>query len=344
MFCVALLALAIGCADATDADSSALAAANAPPDTRHAESWEGCPSQAETGMYDATDASIHELVTCGGMQVSLANNMLAILLVSNDRMYDDATRQDLKELTDFLPKNPFERVDDENWQVTMGPGSTFTMRFVDPTNGETITADPFDMESYLVGLRASYELTFEEMWNRPEEKNRWEFHWDSPGPLAHLVNGGEPLPRTFEMELSLNDIIEIVYFGGGNAADLGPFDSILDIEMVSEVVLEDTRGVRMANGSEDAVVRYEVGIRQQSVRAINGGAPLDFDLRGLTTTLEGAEMTATESTLQYGTDGVGQLTGLIAYETPQADVVSDFGEGASYPEETWSCRGSSWEH
>lgn len=333
-FALIALVAGVGCADATgSADSAALQTSPTP---EHVESWEGCPSQGDLSMYDATDASIHELVTCGGMQVKLANNMLAILLVSNDRMYDDATRDDLQELSAYLPKNPFERLDKQTWQVQMGPGSTFTMKFIDPSTGRPITVDPFDMESYLIGLRASYEMTFEEMWTHPARQNRWVFTWDRPGPLAHLVNDGEPVPERFEMQLSLNDLIDIVY-GAGGQTDLGLFDSILDVEMQSEVHLEDSRPVRMSGGFDDAVVRYDVGIRRQSVRSINAGAALDFDVRELTTTLDNQRLEATESTLHYGAGGVGLLAGLVAFDTPRASVESDFAEGARYPEQRWSC-------
>jgi hypothetical protein len=93
----------------------------------------------------------------------------------------------------------------------------------------------------------------------------------------------------------------------------------------------------MSEGSAQAVVRYEVSTNRQSVRSISNGSGLDFEVEGLQTTLDTRALTVTGSTLQYGANGVGQLTGQLALQSGETQVVSDFGDGMSYPEERWRC-------
>ena len=43
--------------------------------------------------------------------------------------------------------------------------------------------------------------------NDLSEKHAFRFTWDAEGPLAHLMNDGEPLPDGFELQLSLLDYV-----------------------------------------------------------------------------------------------------------------------------------------
>lgn len=209
--------------------------------------------------------------------------------------------------------------------------------------------DPFDMASYLVGLEATYALTFEQMQAEPERKNRWTFMWDELGPLHHLMNDGVDVPQTFVLELSLVDLIRVVYgdetatwFWGEELADeprpdLGPFDSLLDIEMESHIDFVDERTVTTSAGADTATITYLVHATRSTVRDIAATGRLDLQMTGLTTEAGTRTLTLQESTLAYA-NRQRRLTGVLMLQSGPDDVVLDFGdEGAAYPQTHWAC-------
>lgn len=329
------LLCASGCVSYDEADFTPVADPSDDP-TLAANASAMCHSADLEAAYDATDHSIHELITCGGMQVQLAQSMVALLLVSNDRMYDEQTRQDLAEIRGYLPENPFTRLDDDVWRIEMGSGSTFDLRFYDPRDGTVLTQDPFDMESYLVGLRATYDLSFAEMEAEPDRKNTWTFQWDELGPLAGLLNAGKPVAQTFTLELSLNEIITVIFPGWTNEQpDLGPFDSLLDMQMDSIVDLHDERQVRNATGYGPAMVDYRIHTERGTVREISDTGALGFVVESLTAEAGSRQLDLVQADLSYAASG--GLVGALVLDSGDDSVVADFGDGQRYPTAEWSC-------
>ena len=295
-------------------------------------SGDACGAESRAA-YDAIDRSVHELITCGGMQVSLAQSMVAILLLSNERMFDEQSKNDLQQIAEYLPRNEFDQIDDGQWRIAMSTSSTFDLEFREPHTGARIYEDVFDMQSYLVGLQATYDHTLTEMMEQPDLENRWVFTWDELGPLAHLLNGGAEVPREFELALTLNELLDIIFpYWATGTPDLGVFQSLLDIEMGSTIRLRDQR--QTSSGS--AQVDYEILAAGSPVGAIADSGQLEFAIVDLAGTVGATTFEATDSEVGYS-NGLGALSGVIHLRSRDADVEMDFGTGSAYPTARWTC-------
>lgn len=127
-------------------------------------SIEACAPDADTWtnvtrLYLATEESIHELITCGQVQVNTARSLLAIVLASNEELFRGdafATLTGYAALFDINLATPFAQAEDGRWSMPIagaGPDSRFWVQFFMPGAVEPILVDPFDLESYLVNVR-----------------------------------------------------------------------------------------------------------------------------------------------------------------------------------------------
>jgi hypothetical protein len=279
-------------------------------------------------LYDTTEQSVHELVTCGGLQVRMASNIVTMLIASNEDLFKDEERGYIEQFT----LNPFTHTEDGTWSMAISesPGSTFTLSFYDPRSGEQIVEDVFDLDSYLEGVHIQTEIGFDEMLAHAAEKHSFVFTWEAEGPLAHLVNGGQPLPDSFELQLSINDFL------ASQPSDFGPMASVFELEVDSVVTFLDER-------SADSVVEYRVNALRDRLDSIAVGQTLDFDVERLEGRSQQLKLAGNAEDLRFV--GVGTLAGRIDYElTGNVDdrkvelrVTSDFGGGAPYPTARWSC-------
>src|SRR5687768_2942089 len=101
--------------------------------------------------------------------------------------------------------NPFVLQADGSWMMPAGDdaGATFSLRFFDPTTDASVTVDPFVLDSYLVGVTATSDMTWEQMKANPTRRATFSYAWQSEGPLAHLLNDGAPLPNPIVVRMSL---------------------------------------------------------------------------------------------------------------------------------------------
>jgi hypothetical protein len=290
------------------------------------------PDWAEVqALYDTTEESVHELITCGGLQVRIAGSIVMMLVASNQDLFKQEERALIEEVT----LNPFVQAKDGRWTMPIdsAPDSTFELSFYDPDTDALITEDVFDLDSYLAGVHIQTEVGLKEMTKDPTKKHAFVFTWDSEGPLAHLLNGGKPLPDGFELQLSLSDFLN------GNSNDFGPFASVLALEMDSVVDYIDERG-----DAADTKVEYRVSATRDSVDHVATSQSLAFDVDHLTGR-------AGRLTLDGNTDNLTfvqyhELAGRIDYRasgkidetTVDIRVRSDFGAGNAYPTTKWSCR------
>lgn len=293
-------------------------------------------------MYDATEDSVHELVTCGGVQVTLASSLLLIVLSSNRDLFDEASLQQIESYSGalgFTLNVPFEDQGDGTWSMPIAGSadSDFSVRFREPGSGRLITEDPFTMDSYLTGVTATSELTFEQMRRDMSARTTLTYTWEGEGPLAHLLNDGEPIPNPFTMRLSLQDLLALTggggFFGSGEpfGGDLGPIDSVLDVEMESSVRFRDQR--------DDTVIEYDVDVEPGTVRTIAASGSLRFDVHQITASAGPLELRGDATALSFVQRGL--LAGPIEYSVSGPDVdlrvTSDFEDGLSYPMTSWSC-------
>jgi hypothetical protein len=333
----ALVPLALGCNLnlATEIDSARPNLECAPPDPE----W-----SSVAALYDTTEDSVHELVTCGGLQIRMSQQLLMMVVSSNEELLQDEERMFVE---DWVP-NPFTQDAEGRWtmEIPDSPTSSFALSFYDPTTDEFIAEDVFDMNSYLAGVHVQSSMTFSEMIANPSRENVFAYTYDGPGPLGHLMNGGEPLPESFELALSLEDMLYALdpfgLFSSDSAspADYGPFNSLLDVRIDSLVEYDDVRSGTSNDG--DVTVTYTVSTSRDSVREVAANEALAFEVERITSSHSSLVADGDAADLRLVSQGT--LAGEIRY-TIQGEldaevhilVTSDFGEGASYPEPLWAC-------
>lgn len=291
-----------------------------------------------TRLYIDTENSIHELITCGQVQVRLAQSMLAIVLASNEDLFRGDAFERVSEFAQIFGldlETPFEPAEDGRWTMPIAgadPSSRFWVQFFRPGSDEPILDDPFRLESYLEGVYVETEISLDEMLGDLYRRNTFSFTWEEEGPLVDLLNDGEPLARVFTVELSIVDIASLVWPSlGSEGADFGPLVSLVDAEMISCVELEDTRSY--------TVVEYRADGQRDSISQIAGEGQVGFDIDAIQAT-DGRYILRGDATdLRYL--DVKSLAGEIVYEATGPDlaleVTSDFGSGQAWPVTSWAC-------
>lgn len=288
-------------------------------------------------LHRATESSVHELVTCGGMQTSLSRNMMAIIIASNRDLFDEQSYEDLVRFAadfDVQIRTPFEPEDEGVWTMdipTTGD-SSFDLVFSDPKTGERIVADPFKVDTYVTGAQAATSMSFSEMKERPWSRNTITFTWEDEGPLSSLLAYGGPVDNPFTMRVSLMDLGAYA-FGidlASGSPDFGPFESVLDTTMTSTVDFHDERG--------EARIDYRAAGLEATIRHV-ADRGVGFDLEGVDAAQAEYQLTGRADDLRYIESG--SLAGVLTYtvEGPGVSLIaeSDFGEGAAYPDVRWRC-------
>jgi hypothetical protein len=286
-------------------------------------------------LYDATEESVHELVTCGGIQMKVALSMKLMIFSSNESLVSASARQDIRDVVEAVGltvDNPFTLQADGSWQMDAGgtAGSTFALRFYDPESGDPIAVDPFMLDSYLTGVTVTSSQTWEQMKANPTSKTTFTYEWTDRGPLAHLLANGGTIPNPFTLRMSLLDLGGAAL--GVSEPDYGPFASVEGALVESTIHMVDVRG--------GVDVTYDVTGVKDTVQNLIENSSFSFDIRSLA---------STDGTFQLSGDtrglaflGRGSLAGEINYSVSGGGlslrVTSDFGAGEAYPTPRWECR------
>ncbi len=289
-------------------------------------------------LYLTTEQSIHELITCGRVQVRLASSMLAIVLASNEALFRGDAFERVSEYAGFFGldlETPFDQGEDGRWEMPIDgadPSSRFWVQFFRPGSPEPILEDPFRLESYLQDVHVETTMTLDEMLEDLYRRNTFYFTYREPGPLVDLLNGGEPLGRVFTVEVSIADIASLLFPSlATEGADFGPLLSLVDAEMISCVELSDTSG--------NAVVEYRADGRRDTIGAIAGAGEIGFDIDAIVATDGRYTLLGDATDLRFL--GAKNLAGEIVYDVSGEDlwleVTSDFGTGQAWPVTFWSC-------
>lgn len=290
-------------------------------------------------VQGAVEDSVHELVTCGGAQVSLARSLTFVILSSNAGFFSPETRAELAEYLAYLGGSldvPFTPDANGRWTMALaaGAGSKFSIRFFAPGEASTpLDGDVFRLEAYVRQAEVHTRLTWQEMQADWLRQNVYTFTWDHLGPLGHvLFPDGEPAERRFVVRASLAELASLVWPGVyGSPPDLGPLAALGDLGIDSRVTLIDERdGVR---------IRYGAAGQRGTLRGIAGDSQVGFLMDGLEASDGDVTVEGRSEGLRYA-DGAG-LAGLVHYTLRAGDrayeAESDFGDGASYPTVRWSC-------
>lgn len=295
--------------------------------------------RAAEHLYHATELSVHEMITCGQAQVSLAANLLFVVIASNRDLFDSEALSEIDQYGRIFGVSldvPFEASADGSWTMVMNAqtGSEFTVRFFEPGSDTPIVEDLFSLESYITGVSATSDIGFDDMRADPNRRATFTYHFEDEGPLARLLNYGEPIPNPFHARLSLWDIVALTLGLGlpeSGGPDLGALESVLDIEMSSQINLSDVRGA--------AHVEYVADIARATVRDVAASGSLDLSVQGIDAASGSLELAGDTESLRFVERG--RLAGRIDYTLagPGVDLVveSDFGSGLSYPKTAWGC-------
>jgi hypothetical protein len=302
----------------------------------------GTEGRRAVTVVDATEASVHELITCGGAQVTVARTLPQVVLASNESFVSPEARRDLAEFTQWLNGPTRVRLAhdaDGAWTMPVQSAfsSDFRMVFHAPGVDAPLLDDVFDLETYLPGAHAEGSMTWDEMKARPEDPSTFTFTWDHDGPLTPLLfPEGVPADRRFQIALNLIDIAYLVIgLEPEEPERLGPFRHLGDLEIESRATIDDDQGgVR---------IRYDAVSGRGRVADLAAGGTVHF-LFGSLAASDGTgpsamRLTGTADGLRF-VDGAG-LGGRIDYRLRGGGrdfaAVSDFGDGARYADVSWAC-------
>lgn len=197
----------------------------------------GTPDEISEDTLIAYDfkQSAHEMVVCGGLSNQLTNSLYraAGSLLSNPKDAPDAFSY---EDGAFVVHQ-----DDVTMKVTLACGDLS----IGCGEGDTIDADPFSLDSYLVGAQ------------EPElDGTTLVIRFDSPGPLAKLLGQGNRPSSPVRL----------------NVADLASFENTITRLRANTVIdLETT--------IEDTTVIYSLRTGRVPIKDIRNGEPTEFELR-----------------------------------------------------------------
>jgi len=286
-------------------------------------------------LYDATEESVHELVTCGGIQMKVALSMKLMIFSSNESLVSASARQDIRDVVEAVGltvDNPFTLQTDGSWQMDAGgtAGSTFSLRFYDPKSGDPIAVDPFKLDSYLTGVTVTSSQTWEQMKANPTSKTTFTYTWTDRGPLAHLLANGGTIPNPFTLRMSLLDLGGAAL--GLSEPDYGPFASVEGALVESTIHMVDVRG--------GVDVTYDVTGVKDTVQNLIENSSFSFDIQSLMSTNGTFQLSGDTQGLAFL--GRGSLAGEINYSVSGGGlslrVTSDFGAGEAYATPRWECR------
>lgn len=283
-------------------------------------------------VRQVAEASVHELVTCGGAQLQISASFVARVLLSNPQFFDEETLDTLSGLLGFSDI-PFEHTEDGRWRMPLNGDSSFDLRFMLPGSDVTETANVFDLGSYLTDAKVETSLSFEEMLNNFDAKNEYRISWVDYGPLADVMfPDGRPEEQVFVVEASLTDLAYLAFGITENLPDFGPFESLPDLEIESNVDLLDSR--------DNVKVTYSFGGQRQSLGHFHTKDQVAFELRSLAAEGEGIVLQGEAADLRVL--GRGSLAGPLVYAVDGVSVdgirvVDDFGSGMGYPEASYWC-------
>ena len=303
-----------------------------------------CPiGSAEWGWFhDAAgtaDASIHELIACGGAQVALARTLFLAVFAGNEAIfqYDPATLQEVAaQLGGFASAGqlPFDELGSGLWRMKNTAGTSagvaFDVRLHDVA-GEPVLANPFLLESYLQGVKVSYSMTFVQMKAAPQTPNTFVISWEKLGKLGVILGGARgEVPNPIVLKISAMEFLAAAD-GSGSAALFGPFANLLDLGLSSRVELVQNR--------LEGQVRYDMQAPRQALRVAALSSVVDFQVVGLAVTGQGRALRSDGAgKLSYGAYGlVGSLT-LTGQRQDGGDVQAQLSyDNSKYATTSWQC-------
>ncbi len=232
--------------------------------------------------------SAHEMIVCGGLSNQLTSSLYR---AAGSLLTDPAGAP---EAFSFEDGRFVVRQDDVTMTVALACGD-FS---IGCSEGDSIAADPFQLDSYLVGAQ------------EPEQDGgKLVIHFDEPGPLAGLLGQG----RNPSSPLRLG------------VGDLASFENTITRLRANTVI-------DLATEEEDTTVIYSVRTGRIDIKELRDGTPADLDLREASAVRGDQTMTPLLWDIQNTPDGIqGRIEMEVRGGEVEYTVSYDYTAGTSEP-------------
>ena len=315
---------------------------------------------AVVGLQGASASCLHELVACGQAQTRLAKSLVVAIFLHNKTAFDftPETLGELSKYAEMLDIN-LEAGDIEHangrWHVGTPSklvAMDFWVEFAEPPEalpsaagagnplasspGQKIVANPFALESYLIGAKVSSSNTFAEMKKNMKLVNHYTFTWERVGPLGHLLaDANGHVANPIELNVSLMDFA-MVALGQSVPKKFGPFANVTDLMMASDGTIDRIY---------DTDTHMKLGLASPAASIVQlMSGKIGFSVQYLTGQDHDWTMDSTPGQLDFLK--MGALKGAMAHTVwrPQREggvqelgLTNNFGAGSAYPTATWQC-------
>ncbi|MGH1346881.1 MAG: hypothetical protein ACRBN8_35260 [Nannocystales bacterium] len=260
-----------------------------------------------TQIVSDFDLSIHEMVACGGLSVTLCSSIVTGIV---DAIVDNRS--------DATPEG--WRFEGEGLYTSDAAGAEMTTRFYLATDysfgraGDPVSENLFEVTTYLRGARVAVDFD-------PSDPlaATAQLHFDAPGPYAEMLGfGAEPQSP---IALSLNT-----------------WDQAQD--QLGTLLFEST--ITVSDPQEETTVRYDVQTTRMSAAALLGAAPMEFELLGADAARAdlGQELVVDDWGVEFVSGNVGALEGVVDFHVkggPLPYLGALIYENSTYAEIDLSC-------
>ncbi|MGH1345042.1 MAG: hypothetical protein ACRBN8_26010 [Nannocystales bacterium] len=258
-----------GCLSSSDDDSDLLR-----------ECRGGADAEAHVEIVVDYDQSIHEMVACGGLNVTLVSSVTVGIVDAIIDNRSDATPSDWAFQGDGV-------------YYTNGGGAEMTTRFYANTDfsfaasGDVLTENLFLVDSYLVGARVEANIDISDPFS-----SSVELIFDDVGPYVELLGYGENPTSPIALDTSAWDRVK---------ASLGSLD------FDSDITVDDTQSV--------STVRYDVKTGRMPASSLLSGAGMGYELQMASATREdlGQSIIVEDWGIEFVDANPGALNGTIEF-------------------------------
>ncbi len=238
-------------------------------------------AEAHVDIVVDYDQSIHEMVACGGLNVTLVGSVTVGIVDAIIDNRPDATPPDWQ-------------FQGEGVYYTNGGGAEMTTRFYANTDfsfaaaGDALTENLFLVDTYLVGARVRANIDI----NDPLSASV-ELTFDAPGPYVELLGYGENPTSPLALDTSAWGRIQ---------------DSLGKLEFDSDISVDDTQSV--------STVRYDVKTGRMPASSLLDGAGMGYELVMASATREdlGQALVVQEWGIEFVDGDAGALNGAIEFQ------------------------------
>lgn len=226
------------------------------------------------------DNSIHEMVACGGLSVTLCSGIVSGIVEAIVDNRPDATPDGW-------------RFEGAGLYTSDAAGAGMSTRFYLATDygfgraGDPVEENLFEVSTYLSGARVSVDFD-------PADplSTSAALHFDAPGPYIELLGFGAAPQSPIPLSLSAWDQAQ---------------DQLGTLLFESEITVDDPQ--------DQTTVRYEVRTTRMSAAALLGAAPMDYELlrADASRTELGQDLIVDEWGVEFVNGSVGALEGVIDF-------------------------------